>query len=152
MTNYADTDNIDDLISNISTSVSDALKTYALNEADNWINSHIENYTFTTVPALIQQAAEYRVMAFILHNLYDTSTEESSTAVWYDKEAFKYLNSWLSQNEEVGTDANPYSSSQTPNGNYLKTRDSLPDYAPATSETGVRRNRRKILNNDNGTW
>lgn len=152
MTNYADGDNIDALISNITASVPDALKTYAMAEADNWINSHIENYTITTVPALIQQAAEYRVMAFLLRNLYDTSTEESTTAKWYDAEAFKYLNSWLAQNETVETDTNPYSSSQTPNGAYLKTNDIYNNDIPASSELSQRRNRRKILNNDNGTW
>lgn len=155
MTNYANSSNITTLLGTINETTSDdidSLITYALGAADNWIDSHTDDYNFTSTPALIQQAAEYKTIAIILRTMYDTSTDESPTVLWYEKEAMNYLESYIAQNKNIETDTNPYSSSQTPNGNYLKTKDSYPTDAPANSEIGVRRNRRKILNNDNNTW
>jgi hypothetical protein len=118
MTNYGNTTNLGYILSSVSDSVSSNQKTYALNSADNWINSQIAPITGTT-PALIQQAAEYFAAAFLLRMLYDTDSEEAQTAVWYEKQANDTLSAYIAQNDITEYDS-PYSSRLTPSRVFSK--------------------------------
>lgn len=149
---YANTTNLGYLIEGLDDSVPSNLETYALTASDNEILSKTTDISITNTPALIQQAAEYFAMAFILRKLYDTSQEDTVSADWYEKKAKEYIGAYASQNLDEDSDIHPYSSSQTPATNFTRTTDLPSGNAPATSQSEAELNRRKILNNDTNTW
>lgn len=152
MSHYANSTNLGYLIADLDDSVSADLESYALTASDNEILSKIQDVSISSPPALIQQAAEYFAMAFILRKLYDTSQEDTITADWYEKKANEYIGAYASQNLNEESDIHPYSSSQTPATNFTRTTDLPSGNAPATSQSEVELNRRKILNNDPDAW
>lgn len=152
MTNYANTDNLTTLTADIPDSIPPALLQYALTASNNEIRSKTPNISTDNPPALIQQAAEYFAIAFILRKLYDTTQEENNTADWYERKAKEYIGAYTAQTQDEDSDLHPYSSSQTPNTNFIRTNDLPSTSAPANNQTETELNRRKILNNDHNTW
>lgn len=138
MTHYGDAANIRILTSPISTEISDELLDYALNVADKWVDTKNVDTTMEQIGV----AAELYATSFIYGVLYDTSEEASPIGVKYEKEAEKLITSLT----------NPYSSSKTPNGDYLRTVETLATNAPANNMDEEKRNLRKIMNRDQNTW
>jgi hypothetical protein len=101
-------------------------------------------------------AAEFKAMAFILRALTDTDIGDMPTADWYEKEADKLIGAYSAQTSTESSEVHPYSSSKTPNSNYLKTRDPffdiLPDFYYAIDENGLRVLKRRVLNGDDFAW
>ena len=156
MSNYASSTNVATLYASIKDSVSDDLADYALEVADAYIYSEIEGINISSPPAMIQMAAEFKAEAFILRTLTDTDTGNMPTADWYEKEADKLIGAYAAQHATNESEIHPYSSSKTPNSEYLKTRDPffdiLPDFYYAIDESGLRVLRRRVLNGDDAAW
>ena len=156
MSNYASSTNLGYLYASISDSVSTNLAVYALTVADNYILSKIEGINKSSPPSAIQMAAEFKAVAFILRSLTDTETGEMPTANYYEKEADNLIGSYTAQNATEDSEIHPYSSSKTPNSNYLKTSDPYytitPEWFYAIDENGLRVLKRRVLNGDSDAW
>lgn len=138
MTHYGTSSNVTLLLKTMEDDISAGLLEYAMTVSDGWIDTFdLQDKSLS----IVGTAAELYAASFILGVLYDTSEQLSPQAKKYEEDAEKLLSSLFS----------PYSSSHTPNGDYLRHMDE-PGTAPAMDMTEEKRNFRKVLNRDNGTW
>ena len=112
---YCSTPNILTRLNNLSGSISSSLLVLALEDADDWINSVIDETALptTATPASIGKAAEYYAAATIMHSLYDTDEVESPVALRFETRARELLDRYVDSNTEAAEN-HPYSSSRTP--------------------------------------
>lgn len=98
----------------LSADVSSNLQGLAVSVADAWVNSKVEGLSQTVIPAAVQMAATLYAYSFILRNLYDTSIEDSDSAIWYEELAESILGSYIAQNANEDSEMHPYSGNLTP--------------------------------------
>lgn len=143
---YCSTPNILTRLNNLSGSISSSLVLLGVEDADDWINSNIEESALptTATPAAVEKAAEYYASASILHSLYDTDEVESPIALRFEKRATDLLNQYITKNVSAA-EVHPYSASRTP-GDTPMTRDENMDIEEESEDM------REILDGESDEW
>ena len=116
---YGSSTKLDVLITSIADSVTNNLKTLALEVADSWANSKLGKPVSPT-PDLIEKAATYYAYVFILKNLYDTTGEEDPMMDWFNQQAIDLLGAYVAQNATEESEIHPYSGSLTPTNQFTQ--------------------------------
>lgn len=142
---YCSTPNILTRLNSLSGSISSSLVLLGVEDADDWINSNIDEADLpATTPAAIEKAAEYYASASVLHSLYDTEETESPIAVRFENRAKELLDQYITKNISAA-EVHPYSYSRTPGDSYM-TRDEEEDIEEESEDT------RAILDGESSEW
>lgn len=142
---YCSTPNIYTRLNNLSNSISSSLVLLAVEDADDWINSNIDESALpSTTPQQIIKAAELYASSTILHSLYDTDEVESPIAVRFEQRAKDLLDKYVTANTSAA-EVHPYSSSRTPGDTYFE-RDEDEDIELENEDT------RAILDGESDEW
>jgi hypothetical protein len=104
----------------LAADVSSNLQGLAVSVGDSWVNSKVEGISTTSVPSQVQMAATLYAYSFILRNLYDTSIEDSDSAIWYEELAENILGSYIAQNANEESEIHPYSGNLTPTNVFMQ--------------------------------
>ena len=117
---YCATPNVLTRLDHLNDSISNGLVLLAVADADDWINSKIDESALpASTPASIIKAAEYYASASILHSLYDTDNTESPIALRFETRAKELLDDYITKNTSAA-EIHPYSSSRTPGDTYFQ--------------------------------
>ena len=120
MTDYASSTDLGYLTAALGASATTNGKAYAIEAATTWVNSfNVSGLTTASVPDLVEKAATYYAYSFLLRNLYDVSVDDTPMAAWYEKEAFRLMNSYIASVASEESTAHPYGSSKTPTRAYM---------------------------------
>ena len=120
---YGSSSNLSILIGGLSNSVSANLQEYALEFADNWIDSNVTGLVKSSPHVLVQGSAELKAMAFILTMLNDIGTGDlSATVKKYEEESEQFLAAYDSMfgGDENYDTMHPYASSQSPTAGFMR--------------------------------
>jgi hypothetical protein len=120
MVDYGNSTDLGYLITSIADSVSANLKSYALEVATTWVNSKVTGVSTSSIPDLVEKAATYYAYSFILHNLYDTSLDDTAMAKKFEVMAEDLLEAYIGQNMNEDSDMHPYSSNLSPTNTFTQ--------------------------------